>query len=279
MRCTKLLSVVPSRTKLALKRNLGTDSNPRKSSSSESQTTQPASSRLLPARLGTTVAIRSPRQPHRTLPPGNIPPTEAQAAQAASENERSPAEFAHIFDVRGEAAKRNYWNFVFPRGVCPRTVWWDSYKPVGTKASELRWTSGRMYPHFGKRSGAALALSGTLSSLLGGAGVLLETSHANGLVLASTCLSIFATVALPSFACGIFRSRILQEAWMGLIGGYATASGDSMMPSIHPDTKWVYSWSFRPMNVKAGDVVSVRLVTIDSACDSHRQCRDDINVL
>lgn len=279
MRCTKLLSVFPSGTKLALKRNLGTDSKPRKSSSSEPHITGPVSSRFLPARPGTNVAIRSPRQPDRTLPPNKIPPREAQAAQAASENEWSPAELAHIFDVRGDSAERNYWNFVFPRGVCPRTVWWDSFKPVGTKASDLKWTSGQMYPHFGKRSGAALALSGTLSSLLGGAGVLLETSHANGLVLASTCLSIFATVALPSFACGIFRSRILQEAWMGLVGFYGAGSGDSMMPSIHHGTKWVYSWNFRPMNVKAGDVVAVRLVTINGGCDSYRQCRDNINIL
>lgn len=279
MRCTKLLSVVSSGTKLALKRNLGTVSKPRKPSPLEPQTTQQVSSRFLPTRPGTKVAIRSPPKPHRTLPPEKIPPREAQAAQPVPENKRSLAEFAHILDVSSDSAKKNDWRFVLPRGVCPRLVWWDSHKPVGTKASELRFTSGRMYPHFWKRSRAALARSGTLSSLLGAAGVLLEISHADGLVPTSTCLSIFATVALPSFAYGILRSRILQEAWMGLVGSYVTGSGHSMMPSIHPDAKWMYEWRLRPMNVKAGDVVSVRSVTINSSCDSHSQYRGDINIL
>lgn len=268
MRCTKLLSVVPSGAKLALKRYLGTDAKPPKSSPSERQVPQPASGRFLPARPGVKVAIRNPPPPHRTLPSEKTPGKEPQASQAAIENVYSTAELIHILDVSLRSAEKKYWRFIFPRGVCPGYAWWDSYKPAGTKASELRWTSGQMDPLFWKRSGAAVALSGTLSSLLGGAGVLLGVSHIDGLVPTSTRLSIFAAVALPSFAYGIFRSRIFQEAWMGLIGSYGAGKGTSMMPSIHPDSTWQYKWKFRPMRVKAGDVVSVRSVISNSVCDS-----------
>lgn len=278
MRCTRVLTVFPSGTKLALKRHLGTDAKPHKSSPSERQVPQPVSGRFLPARPGTNIVIHNPPQGHRTLPTEWIPRKEAQKGQAASACERSSAEISHIHDVI-EPAKTNYWRFVFPRGVCPRDPWWDSYKPAGTKASDLRWTSGQMHPLFRKRSAAAVALSGTLSSLFGGTGVLFVVSHTDGLVPTSTSLSTFAAVALPSFAYWIFRSRILQEAWMGLVGSYGSGEGASMMPSIHPDSKWTYEWRVFPMKVKAGDVVSIRSVTTHSVCDSHGQLRHDINIL
>lgn len=83
-------------------------------------------------------------------------------------------------------------------------------------------------------------------------------SQNDGLVSTSMCLSVFAALALPSFAYGMYRSRILQEAWMGLVGSLNGRKGDSMMPYIYSTTKWVYIWWFQPMDVKVGDIVVLR---------------------
>lgn len=232
-----------------------TNSKRPKSLASNLQGLQPVSCRFLPARPGTKVTIRDRQQPQ-------MPAPTRQAAKekkpAAPERMFNVAEHLHIHDVRVEPADGNYWKFAFPRGACPKQAWWDRQKPAGTKPSDLRWTSGKMYPHFWKRFGVALALSTTWSSLLGGAGVLSVISHNDGLVSASACLTVFTALALPSLTYGIHRSRTLQEAWMGLVGSLCARKGDSMMPYIYGSTKWGYAWWFRPIDVKVGDIVEFR---------------------
>lgn len=255
MGCTKLTGLVPSVTyHISLRRQLTNSKRPN-SSPSNLQSLGPVSSRFLPAHPGTRVAVRNRQQPQTPAPTKQVP---QGTKPPASEQMFDIAEMLHFYDVRVEPSSGNYWRFAFPRGACPRRAWWDQQKPAGTKPSELRWTSGQMYPHFWKRSGIALALSTKWSSLLGGAGVLSLISHHDGLVPASACLSVFAALALPGFTYGIYRSRTLQEAWMGLVGSLRDSKGDSMMPYIHGSTKSLYVWYFQPMDVKVGDIVAFR---------------------
>lgn len=253
------------------------DSKRRTSSHSKSRKLQPGSGRFSPAEPGTRVAVGI-RQQLQT-PALTIQVLQQETKREEQESSYSPAEIRYIEDVTKEPADGNYWRFAFPRGACPKVVWWDRYKPVGTNASGLRWTSGLMHPCFWKRIRVALVFSGTISSLLGGAGVLSVVSHTDGLVPMGTGLSVFAALTLPSLFYGIFRSRALQEAWMGLVGGRTSGRGDSMLPYIHPDSKWVYKWLFRPTNVKAGDVVSFRSVIILVSRDSDMQYGQNIDSL
>lgn len=266
--------LVPSVTYHSSTRRLLTNTKRPTSSTSKSRSLQPVSGRFSPAGKRVAVETRQKLQ------------TPAPIILVLQETERevpgllfSPAENLHINDVGKEPTNGNYWRFAFPRGACPKVAWWDQYKPVGTNASELRWTSGLMYPCFWKRFRVALAFSGTMSSLLGGAGVLFVVSHTDGLVPMGTGLSVFAALTLPSLFYGIFRSRALQEAWMGLVGGRTLGRGDSMLPYIHPDSKWEYEWLCRPTNVKAGDVVSFRSVIIFGSRDSDRQHGQNIDSL
>lgn len=266
MRCIKRLSVVPSRTQFALKRRLQTDLRPPNSSDPKFKTPQPASGRFAPARNGVKVTIRNQPQPHRTAPTDKTPD---EKKQRSLEDMYTAAEISHIYDVSSKPVT-NYWRFAFPRGVCPEKPWWGHHKPAGTKLSDLRWTSGRMYRQFWERSGIALAFSGYFSFLFGGAGVVSLISHSDGIVSTSTRLSVFVALALPSFAYGMYRSKTLQEAWNGLVGSMTGRSGASMMPYIHVDSKWTYEWWFRPINVKAGDIVVFRSVLSFTRRDSNK---------
>lgn len=254
MALRKVTGLVPSVTCHSSTGRLLTNSKRPTSSFSKSQKLQPVSGRFSPARPNTKVAVQIRQQPQTPAPTRQIP---QETKREASEPSFSSAENLHVHDVRMEPSNGHYWRFAFPRGSCPKRPWWDHLKPAETRPSELRWTSGQMYSHFWKRSGIALELSTTLSLLLGGAGVLSVTSHNAGPVPASTCISVFTALALPSFVYGIYRSRVLQEAWMGLVGSLRSRTGDSMMPYIYSTAKWAYTWKFRPMDVKVGDIVTL----------------------
>lgn len=187
MRCIKRLSVVPGGTQFALKRHLQTDSRPPKSPPPNPKTPQPASGRFAPARTGVKVTVRNPPRVHKIAPTGQAP---HEKKRRSLEDMYTSAETSHIYDVSSDYVT-NYWRFAFPKGVCPKRPWWDLHKPAETKLSDLRWTSGRMYRHFWKRSGVALAFSAYFSSLLGGAGVISLISHSDGIVSTSTRLPVF----------------------------------------------------------------------------------------
>lgn len=254
MRCTKLTAsgLVPGVTHNMSTRRLLTDSKRSNSSPSKPQNPQPVPSRFLPAQPGTRVIIQARPQPETPAPPRKAPRQE-QKPEAAEQTDD-----LHVRDVEAEPADYHWGRFVFPRGSCPKEAWWDRQKPAGTKPSELSWTSGKMYPHFWRRCGAALMLSAYGSTILGGAGVLSVVSHTDGPVSMSLCLSVFAALSLPSFTYGMLRSRTPQEAWMGLVGSRCRRIGDSMMPHIYSTANWQYTWWFRPMNVKLGDIISFR---------------------
>lgn len=275
MRCIKRLTVVPSGTQFTLKRYLQTHLRPPQSSAPKPKTPQPASGRFAPARSGVKITIRNPPQPNRTDPTHQVPD---EKKRRSLEDTYTAAEISHIYDVSLEPVT-NYWRFAFPRGVCPEQPWWDRQKPASTKLSDLRWTSGRMYRHFWKRSGIALASSGYFSLLLGGAGVVSLISHSDGIVPTSTRLCVFLTLALPTLAYGIYRSKTLQEGWVGLIGGMTRWRGASMMPYIHVDSKWTYEWWLRPINVKAGDIVTFRSVLSFAYRDSDRLVLQTVDIL
>lgn len=258
MRCSKLTAsgLVPGVTYNVCTRRLLTDSKRPSSSPSKPQITQPVPGRFLPAQPGTRVIIPARPQPQTPPPPKKAPQEEEKPAAA----EQTPN--LHVRDVWAEPAGDHWGRYVFPRGSCPKQAWWDRQKPAGTKPSELRWTSGKMYPHFWSRCGAALMLSAYGSTILGGAGVVSVVSHTDGPLSTSLCLSVFAALSLPSFTYGMLRSRTPQEAWMGLVGSRVGGVGDSMMPYIYSTVHWQYTWWFRPMNVKPGDIISFRLVAI-----------------
>ena len=257
MRRTAFIGLMPGVANTMSTRRLFTNAKRPNSSPSKSPVPEPVSGRFLPARPGTNVVNRTPPHRQRPAPSGQIPQDRKRAAPVWT---WTRDEIHHINDVAAEPVKGRFWRFAFPSGTCPRQAWWDRQKPAGAKPSELRWTSGRMYPHFWKRSRLALALCGMMSSLLGGAGVLsfITSSHNDGLVSTGMCLSVFAALALPSFAYGMYRSRTPQEAWMGLVGSAFRRQGDSMMPYIHPTAEWAYGWYLRPMSVKVGDIVQFR---------------------
>lgn len=215
MALRKVTGLVPNVTYHSSTRRLLTNPKRPTSSFSKSQKLQPVSGRFSPARPSTKVAVQIRQQPQTPAPTRQVP---QETKREAPEPLFSSAETLYMHDVRMEPSNGSYWRFAFPRGSCPKLPWWDHLKPAETRPSELRWTSGQMYSHFWKRSGVVLELSTTLSSLLGGAGVLSVISHNAGPVPASACISVFTALALPSFVYGIYRSRILQEAWMGLVG-------------------------------------------------------------
>lgn len=259
MRHVKTIGLVPSVTYNVYTRRLLTNSNKRPDSSpSKSQSRQPSSGRFLPAKPGTRVAVPARQPPQAPAPTRQDQREEEWQAVLVAEPLFRTAEELHIRDVEALPFGGNHFRFVFPRGACPKLPWWDRQKPAGTGPSGLRWTSGKMYPHFWIRSRGALEASITGSALLGAAGVWAVVSHTDGPADTSTCLSVFAALALPAFAYGIYRSRILQEAWMGLVGCRRGRRGESMMPYIHPDAKWSYMWWLCPMKRKAGDYVAFR---------------------
>lgn len=268
MRYGKLAGLVPSVAYNVSTRRLLTNSKRPNSSPYKSQSHQQASGRFLPAKPGTRVAVPARQLPQTPAPTREVPQEEEEEEEeAAADSMPSTAEELHIHDVEELPPDENQhnrivrvdrWRFVFPRGACPKRAWWDRQKPAETKPSELRWTSGKMYSHFGERFVMALEFSITPSSVLGAAGVWAVVSHTDGTAPTSTCLSVFTALALPTFAYGIYRSRILQEAWIGLVGSQRARRGGSMMPYIHPDAKWNYMWWLCPMKAKLGDYVAFR---------------------
>lgn len=111
-----------------------------------------------------------------------------------------------------DIANVNGWRFLFPRGQCPVGVWWQDFcKPRESSVSDLKWTSGMMYNYFKYRVWAVLIFTGIPSSLLAAAVVQEVVNRTEGPLPTVTSISIFAAVALPCLAYGVYRSRVVQE--------------------------------------------------------------------
>lgn len=252
MKCIKQgPDIAPGGAQFALRRYMFTNSKPPKSPSPKLGNFQPVSSRFQPAHTSMRVAIRNPPQPHRTAPMDKVP--DWKILEIIHEVYTSTGT-SHMKDVgsRGE----NLWRFAFPRRTCPKNTWWDSPNSADMKLSDLKWTSGQMHCGFWKRCRVALTFSGCLSSLFGGAGMVPLIICTNDPVPTSFCLSVFMALALPTFTYGIHRSRVLQEAWMGLVGARVRGNGDSMMPYIPSASSWQFLWWYRPLDIKAGDIIA-----------------------
>lgn len=199
---------VPGMAQLASKRFLSTKSRTTSSTPvvpAKIPVFKPASQRFAPAQPGAKriVNIFNPSEPPV---PMNTPALEEPPAQKMSEV--LTPEQLHMYD----SISVNGWRFLFPRGQCPKKIWWrDRAKPWYSSVADLRWTSGMMYRYFRLRVSAVLAVTGISSTLLANAVVLEAVNRMEGPVSTVMRVSIFAAVVLPGLTYGIYRSRIIPE--------------------------------------------------------------------